>query len=415
MENISYSTLEYMVQGIKYVCKNYKNRSAGSDSERNCQRYFKSQLEKWADNVEEETFRLHPKAFLGWLPISGLLDILSVVMFWLRIESNAVLFPAIGAVAVSFSVLLYVVEFILYRPFIDRLFPKAVSTNILARRAPKGELKSRIIFGGHADAAYEMRYSLYAHGKGVVAVTVGWTLGMLVVFFSNVTLLVQTILTGQVPVTGLWRVIGFIEIAFIPFFIAAVFFTNWRRVVDGANDNLSGCFVAMSVLKQMAEEGLRLEHTEVCCLITGGEESGLRGALAYSEKHKKEFLNSDVGTIFIALDTMREIEQLQIYTKGQNGLQKNSESVGELLRRSGRACSLILPEASLYPGATDAEGFSRNGIKSCGLCGVDHKPQAYYHTRYDTWNNISQECLKKSLQICMEASRLFDRSPGLFC
>ena len=147
------NTLDYIIKGIKYICVHYKNRSAGSASEENCQEHFKSELSKWADLVETETFTFHPKAFMGWLPIAGVLNIISVGMFWIRLETKSVITPVIALVTVIASVLLYVMEFLLYREFIDFLFPKAVSRNIMARRAPKGEVRRRIIFGGHADAA----------------------------------------------------------------------------------------------------------------------------------------------------------------------------------------------------------------------------------------------------------------------
>ena len=116
---------------------------------------------------------------------------------------------------------------------------------------------------------------------------------------------------------------------------------------------------------------------------------------------------------FIALDTLREIKHLQAYTIGQNGMQRNSEAVGELLNEAGRNCGIMIPRAKAYPGATDAEGFSRNGILSCGFCGVDHDPKLYYHTRHDTCDNISEECLKLSLEICLETSHLYDKNNGI--
>ena len=66
------------------------------------------------------------------------------------------------------------------------------------------------------------------------------------------------------------------------------------RIADGANDNLSACFVVMSVLKEMKEKNIRYENTEVCCLITGSEEAGLRGALAYAQRHRKELSNTEI-------------------------------------------------------------------------------------------------------------------------
>lgn len=395
-----------MVDGIKYVCSNFKNRSAGSISEKKCQKYFKEELSSWADQVDEEAFLLHPKAFKGSLILSSLLNIVSIILLWLSLKSNSIILLIMGIAVILFSVLLNIAESFFYRRFFDFLFPKATSINIMARRAPKGEIKRRIIFGGHADAAYEMTYVLHGQIKTVLPVLAGSSLGAAFVLISNIALLIRYIVEGGVSMDGTWQKIGVIGVACIPFFLAVAFFINWNRIVDGANDNLSACFVAMSVLKEMEEKNIRYENTEVCCLLTGSEEAGLRGALAYAQRHRKEL--SNIETIFIAIDTMHEVDQLRVFTLGQNGTQKNSNAVGELLMKAGKNCGVEIRNSKLLFGATDAEGFSRYGIRSCAFCGVSLLPRLYYHTRFDTWDNINKDCLQISHEICMETTRLYD-------
>ena len=146
-------------------------------------------------------------------------------------------------------------------------------------------------------------------------------------------------------------------------------------------------------------------------MLSGSEEAGLRGAVAYAKKHQKEL--QEVETVFVAMDTMREIEQLQIYTQGCTGTQKNSNAVGELVYEAGENCGIKLRETDIYPGAVDAEGFSRYGIEAVGFCGVNHDPKTYYHTRLDTPDNISEECIRLSADICIEAARLYDEKGGI--
>jgi len=110
---------------------------------------------------------------------------------------------------------------------------------------------------------------------------------------------------------------------------------------------------------------------------------------------------------------MREVEQLMVYTTGCTGTVKDNKAVGELIREAGKNVGIEMPTAGLYPGAIDAEAFSREGIKAAGFCGVSHDPQTYYHTRKDSWDNINPDCIELSLKICLEAASLYDEKGGI--
>jgi putative aminopeptidase FrvX len=199
---------------------------------------------------------------------------------------------------------------------------------------------------------------------------------------------------------------GTIEAVLLLAFIPFLFFVNWRTITDGANDNLTSCYLGMSILKEMADQGERLEHTDVCCLVTDGEESGLRGALCYAKAHRQELM--DTNTLVIAADTIHDANELMIYHRGVNFTQQNSREVCELLHRAGLSCGVDLPYTGFYLGATDAEAFSRYGIKAAALCAVSHKPSFYYHTRFDTWDNLDEGCIELTRNILKSAITLYD-------
>ena len=394
-----------MVNGIKYACQTFRGRASGSKAEQDCQEYFAKELKKFADEVTTEEFTLHPKAFLGWISISAVLSMSSVILYWLSQFTSTLVIPILGVAAVVISGLLYLFENLLYRKCIDFLMPETRSCNVYAVRHAAKETKRRIILGGHADAAYEMTYLL--NGKSAYAILIGANIGILFMLVTSTALLFAVVNNTFAVKAPVWTVIGITDILFIPFYVALLKFVNWNQIVDGANDNLSACFVALAALRELSQQDKRFDYTEVCCLITGSEEAGLRGALDFARKHKAEFEKTE--TVFIALDTLRETQQLKVYTNGQNGLQKNCKKVGRLLQEAAAYCGLDIAQAKPYPGATDAEAFSRYGLKSCGLCGVDHNIQTYYHTRHDTWTNISEDCLSASLSICMKAVDLYDQ------
>ncbi len=404
--------LEYMIDGIKYVCEHYKNRAPGSQSERDAQEFFKKELSKYSDEVIMEDFELHPKAFMGFIPFAAILVILSVAAYWLApVVGSWLVIPAV--IFTLFAVLMFIFEFMFYGEFVDFLFPKKVSRNVYAARKPKGEVKRRIIFGGHADVSAEWTYSYIGELKALAPVMAGGIIGMFVVFFTNVAYLIKTISVGMQPVelVGVWKVLGIVMFVFLPFVAGFIFFINWRIYVDGANDNLSACYIAAAVLKAMSDNDIRFENTEVGCFISGAEEAGIRGARAFARKHKKEL--QDVESVLIAMDTMREIEQLQIYNIGCTGTVHSSKAVGDLIHEAGINCGIDMPRAQLYPGAIDSDAWAQEGLTAAGFCGVNHDPKRYYHTRQDTADNISPECIELSLEICLEIAELYDKNGGI--
>lgn len=409
MKKTSPELLKYMIDGIKFVCQKYKRRSPGSQSERDAQDYFKKELSEFADEVYSEDFTMHPHAFMGFIFYSAIFSLIGVACYWLSPVSSVL--PVLGTVLTLLAVLMFLFEFLFYGEFVDFLFPKRVSRNVLATRKPSGEVKRRIIFGGHTDASPEWTFSLHGGLPALAAVIGGSIIGMFIIFGSNIAIFVKSLMSDAVVLEGFWKVLGIVNICTIPFIIAIMFFINWRVIVDGANDNLSANYISMAVMKEMAENDFRFENTEVCCLLSGSEEAGLRGAKAFAKKHRQEML--DVETVFISLDTMREIKEFRINTIGCTGTVHSDEAVGDLLHEAGMNCGVDIPRSELYPGAVDADGFTKYGLRACGFTGVSHDPKTYYHTREDSWDNISPECIELSLDICREAARLYDENGGI--
>ncbi len=400
------STMDYVTAGIRYVCENFKNRSPGSQAERDSQEYFAKELRQWADEVTVEEFNLHPNAFMGFIPISGIIGIIATAFFVCNIFVQSIVMPVIAFVLLTFAVLMLVFEFFLYRQFVDFLFPKAVSKNVYAVRKPKGEVKRRIIFGGHADAAWEWTYALHGQKKTLAPVIFGSIGGLVITFFSDLVYIIM----GAPEIKGVWAVIAIVQLILIPLYIAISFFINWKVIVDGANDNLTACYASMAILKEMKENDFRFENTEVGCLITGSEEAGLRGAKAFTKIHSKEL--NKIETVVIPLETLRETEHLLIYNIDETGMVHNDEAVADLLVNAGKNIGFDLKRAPVYFGSTDAAAMTQAGFHSAGLGGVNHDPQKYYHTRLDSWDNISPECIQKGIEISMETAYLFD-SEGL--
>lgn len=390
---------EYIEAGIRSDCKEYKARASGSGSEYAIQRHFAKLLGQWSDHVVTEDFCLHPAAFLGWIPLCVITELTAIGFLWASRMGERLQLVFLGLALSVLGILMVWFEFFRYRKFVDFLFPKRTSHNVYAVRRSAGLPKKRIILGGHADAAYEFRYIYLAKGKLSMPMIYASLTGMVAVLTGFAAVLLWRMRWIQSP--ALCYAAAVLASLFVPVWIGMLFFTNWKRITDGANDNLSACYAAFSVMKYLQENNIRFADTEVCCLISGGEEAGLRGAEAFAERHKEEL--RAIETVFIAMDTLREREQLMVYTSGMYGLQKSSRAVGRLLQRAAAELEITLPEAPPYPGAMDSDAFSRQGFLACGLGAVDHNPQPYYHTRMDTAENVDAGCIALCAEICLKA------------
>lgn len=396
---------DWITEQIKNICTTYPNRTAGSESVRQCMQFMAEQMRQWADEVHTEPFTLHRHPFVGSIPLLALGGLLGIICFGLSCFFASAILAIISPILLSVTFILWVFEFILYRQAVDFLFPKYNAINVFAERKAKIESRQRIIIAGHADAAYEMTFFLKLKAWQI------YTL-ILLTIFGMIACLVFGILHAFCAISQTTMLtFGIIEIFCFIVFIPWLFFINWKTIVDGANDNLTGCYIGMNILKEMAKNDERMNYTDVCCLITDGEESGLRGALAYARQHQKEL--KDNNSIVIALDTIHDPKELAIYHRGVNFTQKNSPEVCSLLKSAAKACDLNIPNTDFYPGATDAEAFSRYGIKAAALCAVQHSPTTYYHTRRDSWDNINPECIDMTQKLAKSAIHLYDKQVSL--
>ena len=386
---------QWITEQIRRICETYQNRTAGSASVRSAMLDMAAQLQSWSDHVETEDFTLHPHAFMGSIPLQAALCICGIGCYILGSRLTSDVPMIVSAALFLFAAVLWLLEYVLYRRAFDFLFSKRQAVNVFAERKARVESKRRIILCGHADAAYEMSFFVRLKAWLIYVLILGADLGM----FACLTF-------GLLSATGMVSshtsaIFGWIEALLLLVYIPWLFFIRWRVVSDGANDNLTGCYISMSIVKEMAEKDIRLDYTDVCCLITDGEESGLRGAMAYAERHRQELI--DTNSIVIAVDTIHDPEQIMIYHRWINFTQKNSPEVCELLHEAGLVCGRDIPYTDFYPGANDSEAFSRNGIKAAAICAVQHTPSSYYHTRYDSWDNLNPEGIENVRRIVSQA------------
>lgn len=392
---------EYMVKEITYICKTFGKRDPGSQGEKKACEYMAEVLKKdcGCDRADVESFSEHPGSFYGWLFFTITFILAAVVLLYFAPVASVILIALGLAIALS--------EFGFYLKAVDIFFPKKTGHNVTAIKKCKGETKRRIIFNGHPDAAWEWPVNYALGGVGFEAHAL---IGFGGTFYYLILSIIQLAKYGTVGAdisTPLGKA-GLVGLIFVPFIFGLYFMVNYRRVVDGANDNLSGCYMGIALLKALKDEGIEFENTELGVVLTGSEEAGLRGAKAWCKAHKEEF--SDVPTFIFAYDTIHDPKQLMVNYRDLNGTVKADKDASDLFMEAAEELGIQCKKGMVPPlgGSTDSAAFAQAGMRAAGITGLNHKLESYYHTRRDSYDNMNVDGLADCFAATVRVLEKFD-------
>ena len=393
-----FDAADFMISDIEKVCTTLPKRDPGSEGEKLCCEYFEElcMKEYGCDEAHVESFEVHPWSFFGWMWITFTLTITAAIFCFFSI-------PALSVAAVILTVLGWVIailQFGIYLPVVDWAFPKKTGHNMWAVKKPKGEVKARVFFNGHVDAVWEWPVN-YALGG------VGFEGHMIIAAIGTLYYLAIAIMRLAGADAGLLHTMCLWGLLFIPFEIGMYFMWSWwdpkgdkRHVVDGANDNLSGCYMGLAVLKQLKEQGVELEHTEVGVINVGSEEAGIRGSRAWAKLHKHDF--DDVPTYIYSFDTIYDPKFLMANYRDLNATVKTDKVLNDFFVECATDLGIACKKGVVPPlgGSTDTVGFTQGGFRAGGITGLNHKLENYYHTRRDTYDNMNRQGLADCYAIC---------------
>ena len=394
---------EYMVSEITHICKDFEKRDPGSKGEQQACEYMADVLknECGCERADVESFKENPGSFFGWIYFT--------ITFVLAAVAISFFYPLVSIILIVVGLLIVFMQFGLYKKFIDRFFPEKTGHNVTAVKSCKGEVKRRIFFNGHPDAAWEWPVNYKLGGVGFEGHAVICGIGAVYYLVISIMLVAKNGLEyvsfDADETLGLLRLIGLV---FVPFLIGLYWMWNENRIVDGANDNLSGCYMGIAILKALKEEGIEFENTEVGVILTGSEEAGLRGAKAWCAAHKGEF--DDVPTFIFSYDTIHDPKYLMTNYRDLNCTVKADKDVSDLFMEAAKELDISCKKGWVPPlgGATDSAAFAQAGFRATGVTGLNHKLEDYYHTRRDTYDNMNEQGLADCFAISVKALEMFD-------
>ncbi len=393
-----------VLRHTREVIERFGPRPAGSEGERAALDYMRERLANACDGgVQQETFRFAPLAFMALPRVTSTIMLLAIAAYWWH-GVAALLLSGLAVAAMVF-------ELVLYKRFLDPFFPKGESQNVWGVRRPSGAVRRRIILNAHPDAAYEWRYNYHIPRWFPLVVLLSFG-GLVMKLLIDALFVLLAGGAWSEGYTGVWLIVGVVQLVFLPTAVLGFFFTNFRHVSPGANDNLSGCFVATEFADALHAAGVRLQHTELMVCLTGAEEAGLRGAKAWTLAHRNAL--QGVETIFVALDTFRDLPHLKVYNRDMNGITPHDPAVCSLLRQAGADVGRDLPFATIPLGASDAAAATQGGLRAGCLAAMDPAPADYYHDRRDNADNMDHGCVAAVLEVVAAAVARYD-AEGLAC
>ena len=401
---------DYMVDEITHICKDLPKRDPGSEGEKQACEYMADVLkDAGCEKVSVESFKENPGSFYGWLYITLTCALIGFIsMFFV---------PILGIVAVTIGLIIMILQFGLYKKCVDKLFPEKTGHNVTAIKKCTGEVKGRVFFNGHPDAAWEWPMNRIGGGalfESHAGLGIGGAIYYLII---NIILTARGFYAGVITdamvtnpgLTPLYYA-ALAGIFFVPFIILLYRMWNKNLVVDGANDNLTGCYMGIAILKAMKDAGIELEHTEVGVILSGSEEAGLRGAKAWCEAHKGEF--EDVPTWIYSYDTIHDAKFLMVNYRDLNGTVAADKEVSDSFMQAAKDVDIFCKKGWVPPlgGATDSAAFAQAGFRATGVTGLNHVLESYYHTRYDSYDNMDKDGLAKCYAISCKALENFDNN-----
>jgi len=413
---ISKEDFDYMYNLVQRIVDEVGPRMPCSPQEAEGANIIKTELEISCDEVVLEPFECHPKAFLGWIKMIVIMTPISMILHLLmQFASEMILliiFTAISFILVLLSLLIIWEEFFNYKEFIDVIFRKKSSQNVVGKFKSKGEVKKVIIFSSHIDSA--LQFNLLKVLK--------W--GFIPIAFIAIIIILIWLILSVISLSLM--VIGFIELKFIfiptviwlliiggPCFISLFFFVplgEKGNVVPGSVDNLSSCSVIVGLGRYLkTHRDIIPENTEIRLISFGCEESGLRGSYRYVAAHLEELKIFDAMVFNMdGLETpdkfavieyepttrtkhSEEVVQKILKAAEMNGIKAKRFGAGKLEKTVGR-----------LSGGSDAAAFSKSSIKAAFLNSADWKTRSsYYHQSTDTPDKIIMGSLENALRICI--------------
>lgn len=374
------------------IIKLFGPRLAGTKASLDTADYLYEDAKRYSDKVFKEDFYINKGAFLGWIKIL----VLSYVIGFVALIFN---YPLVNIVLMVLSVLILILQFILYLPIIDFLFPKRKARNVYGVIEPKGDVKRQIIISGHHDSANIFNFFIHQPKLYALRVTGSILFVVLSLILSTISFIIKnnTLIFVSTIIIGLGLLL-----------VLQMWFFKSKKGTPGAGDNLASSQIAFQLgkyfynLKGSKDE---LKHTRIIFASFDAEEEGLRGARAFVKKH--EMMLKDTKTYVLNIECLYNENEMFFLTSDINNTVKLSDKLADDLISIANSKNIKIYKQNIkvLTGGTDAGEFGKKNISATTIMGMpwsnDNRSLAY-HTPNDTVDNVSLGAVRNTIDIFYE-------------
>lgn len=342
-----------------------------------------------ADSVSKEDFAVSPGAFLGFIKVMVVLYAASCLALPFA--------PWASAAALALGLLVLVLEFFLYREFIDPFYPRKAGRNVTAVLEPRGEARRQVVVSGHHDSARVFHF--YVDRPELYSFRLYGGMGAYVAF-SFAAAGLALLGAGRPLLVG-----GSVLFAALFALVAPLWNFARKEGTPGAGDNLAASAAALELLRLFRERrdaGRGLESTRLVFASFDAEEAGLRGARAWARARAAEL--AATPTWNYNMDCLYAAEDARFLSSDLNGSVRLSSRAAEACAEAARRRGVAAPvePIAFLTGGTDAAELAKRGARATTLIGMKWSNEARgasYHTPGDRVEAVSPAVLELAIGV----------------
>lgn len=419
---------------VEYAANEIGPRLPGSKNEIKYHEYMSDKLKEIGLEPVTESFVFAPHASIGGLPYAGWAGIIGCVLT--IIATILAHFSVYGGVAMHFVCSVYLicvwiwlfVSVFKYHTCFDWCFKHKVSQNTYAELLPEdGKYDYTIFLSGHTDTSWTLKLSASQYKLGFVGVVLRLGLGAIAVGVVTIVSLIMLMLSMMmlygdysvevtVNVFKAYSVMSQIALYGSPVAIVCAFLlTMYNEKTEeiaspGAMDNATGVSIAYQVVKYYKENPDKMpKNCRIIDCNVGAEESGLRGSIAFTRKHKDDGMFDNA--YHINIDSVADAEHFEVIHGDSWLCPQFDKDLENMFFDAMKEAGIKKPGNIANPvGGCDSTPFQKAGVKSITFAAQNPVMSDYYHTFRDVPERFSPETVGLGLDVVLRVISKIEES-----